>query len=148
MFLQVYFFVVSVYGWYNWRKRANTKETLPITKLTQSEIKYWAIALVVGTFSIGYLMSNIHIYAPNLFPEPAAYPYPDAFTTAASIIAMIMLSRKQIENWILWIIVDIVAIYLYYLKDILFVAIEYVIFLIICIFGYMNWKKQLRTNNS
>ncbi|MFK7949360.1 MAG: nicotinamide riboside transporter PnuC [Saprospiraceae bacterium] len=151
MFLQVYFFIVSVYGWYNWlsfvpssRWSNNRVEAqLPISRMTQREISIYAVLLVIGTIGIGYMMSQIHLWFPHAFSEPAAFPYPDAFTTTASILAMILLSQKKIENWLLWIIVDIVAVYLYYLKDILFVSIEYVIFLIICIFGYINWRKEL-----
>lgn len=143
MLLQIYFFVVSIYGWYNWRKPNNRVEVkLPISRMTQEEIVVYAVLLVIATVGIGYLMSQIHLWFPNAFSTPAAFPYPDAFTTTASILAMILLSQKKIENWLLWIVVDIVAVYLYYLKDILFVSVEYVIFLIICIFGYINWKKE------
>lgn len=144
MFLQIYFFIVSIYGWYNWLSPNNRVEAqLPISRMSLREIRLYAFLLIVGTIGIGYLMSQIHLFAPSAFSEPAAFPYPDAFTTTASILAMILLSQKKIENWLLWIAVDIVAVYLYYLKDILFVSVEYVIFLIICIFGYINWKKDL-----
>lgn len=151
MFLQIYFFIVSIYGWYNWlslvpnsrRPKNRVEAQLEISTMSRSEIRNYALLLIIGTIGIGYLMSQIHLWFPTAFSEPAAFPYPDAFTTTASILAMILLSQKKIENWLLWIAVDIVAVYLYYLKDILFVSVEYVIFLIICIFGYINWKKEL-----
>lgn len=148
MFLQVYFFIVSIFGWYNWLSPKNkVKSQLPISKMTLKEIKFYTILLIIGTIVIGYTMSQIHLWLPNAFAEPAAFPFPDAFTTTASILAMILLSQKKIENWLLWIAVDVVAVYLYYLKEILFVSVEYVIFLIICIFGYINWKKDLEKVN-
>lgn len=140
MFLQVYFMVVTIFGWYNWRKPS---AEMSIRKMSKKEIQIMLVSLVIGTVAIGYLMSQIHEIFPITFSEPAAYPYPDAFTTTASIIAMILLSRKQIENWLLWIAVDVVAVVLYTLKDILFVAVEYGIFLIICIFGYIHWRKLM-----
>lgn len=144
MFLQIYFLIVSIYGWYNWLQPKNKEDVLlPISRMTQKELFIHAFLLVIGTIGIGYLMSQIHLWFPSTFTEPAAFPYPDAFTTTASILAMILLSQKKIENWLLWIAVDVVAVYLYYLKDILFVSVEYVIFLIICIFGYINWRKTL-----
>ena len=145
MFLQIYFFVVSIYGWYNWLSpKSREVAQLPISRMKSSQIRNYTFLLIIGTIGIGYLMSHIHEIAPSAFPEPAAFPYPDAFTTTASILAMVLLSQKKIENWLLWIAVDIVAVYLYYLKDILFVSVEYVIFLIICIFGYINWNKELK----
>lgn len=140
MFLQVYFLIVTVFGWYNWSKPS---EEIPITKMSEEEILIMVISLIIGTVTIGYFMSGIHETFPTAFPEPAAYPYPDAFTTTASIIAMILLSQKKIENWLLWIAVDVIAVILYMWKGIIFVSVEYAIFLVICIFGYINWKKKM-----
>lgn len=142
MFLQVYFLVVSLYGWYNWQYSRGNDEQLPISTMTNKQIEYYAFALIIGTVAIGYLMSQIHLYFPAFFEEPAGFPYADAFTTAASILAMILLSQKKMENWLLWIAVDVVAVILYYLKGVLFLSVEYIIFLIICIFGYINWREE------
>ncbi len=140
MFLQVYFLIVTIYGWYNWSKPVQENR---ISQISSQKLLLYIIILGVGTLLLGFLMSHIHEISPTIFSQAAAYPYPDAFTTTASIIAMMLLSRKQIENWIFWMMADLTGMYLYYLKDILFVAVEYGIFLIICIFGYLNWKKIL-----
>jgi len=139
MFLQIYFLILTLYGWYYWRK---PKEEREIRNTSNQMLVIYSIIFVIGTIGIGKLMSGIHIQLPTYFPQPASFPYGDAFTTTGSIIAMIMLSRKQIENWLVWIIVDIVSIILYYQKGILFLAAEFGIFMVICIFGYYNWRKQ------
>ena len=147
MFLQIYFFVVSLYGWYNWQHSDIAEKPLPITTMNNNQILRYAVALVIGTVAIGYLMSQIHLYFPTTFTEPAGFPYADAFTTTASILAMILLSQKKMENWLLWISVDVVAVILYYMKGVLFLSVEYIIFLIICIFGYINWQKEYDKNS-
>jgi nicotinamide mononucleotide transporter len=144
MLLQIYFLLVTFYGWYYWRK---PKVEQQITNVSKGEILIYAVVFIVGTLGIGKFMSGIHLQFPTYFTEPAAFPYGDAFTTTGSVIAMILLSRKQIENWLVWIVVDIVSIILYYQKGILFLAAEFGIFMIICIFGYYNWRKEKSVEN-
>jgi nicotinamide mononucleotide transporter len=74
----------------------------------------------------------------------AAYPFADSFVMVGSILATILLARKQLENWYLWIIVDVVSVFVYLLKGIYFLSLEYVIFLGLASFGLYRWKKQLR----
>ena len=140
MILQVYFFIMSIYGWYYWRTKPNNQA---ITSLSHNWQKKYAIILVFGSAVLGILMSKVHLIFPAIFEVPAAYPFADAFTTIASILATILLSRKVLENWYLWIAVDLVSILLYTLKGIHLVAIEYTVFLIICIFGLIKWRRAL-----
>jgi nicotinamide mononucleotide transporter len=129
-----------LYGWYFWNKNPGEQS---ISSLSKRAMQIYGGILLVGTLGLGLLISQIHVLLPNIFTLPAAYPFPDAFTTTASILATILLARKQIETWILWITVDVVSIVLYFLKGINLVAIEYCIFLAICIVGYFSWKKKL-----
>lgn len=140
MLLQVYFLVVTLYGWYYWSQQEVLEK---VNTLGFRSLRVYAVVLIVGSLLLGWIISDIHHLLPTYFPEPAAYPYPDAFTTVASILATILLSRKQIESWYLWIAVDLVSIVLYTLKGIHVVAIEYFVFLLICIFGYLNWRKKM-----
>lgn len=142
MILQVFFFGISVYGWVTWQKKTG-KPSLPITALSaQSQLK-WLVGIVLGTAILGGIMTQIHLWLPSFFSMPAAFPFPDAFTTAASIAATVLMARKKWECWWLWIAIDIACIGIYWLKDIRFVAAEYVIFLGMAIFGLITWKKQL-----
>lgn len=139
MMLQVYFFVISAYGWLYWNKSKNTKNPAVNQRISWTVI---GSVLVVGTVGLGLLKQQIHTLLPDLFPLPAQYPFADAFTTTASIMATILLARKQIENWILWIGVDLISIVLYFYRDIWFISFEYVLFLILATYGFFSWKKK------
>jgi nicotinamide mononucleotide transporter len=139
MFLQVYFFVVTIFGWYKWK--SNTAD-VPVT--SAGSLTWIVVTMIVGTIAAGAVITNIHIWLPQWFRLPAAYPFADSFVMVGSILATILLARKQVENWYLWIIVDVVSIVVYLLKGIYFLSLEYVIFLGLASFGLYRWKKQLR----
>jgi nicotinamide mononucleotide transporter len=140
MYLQVYFFGVTIYGWYYWKNQNGTSSITTLSKQWRLRI---LLILVVMTLLSGYAMSKVHLYFPDIFSHPASYPYWDALTTMSSIVATILLSRKIIETWVLWIVVDIISVVLYLFKGIHLVAIEYLIFLIICVVGFKNWRNKL-----
>lgn len=140
MYLQLYFFLITLYGWYYWKKKSVQNIVL---RLSEKSVLLVVFFIIVGTLVTGCLIADIHLLLPSIFEKPAAYPYADAFTTVTSIIATILLARKMIESWILWVSVDLVSVILYWHKGIHFVMIEYVIFLLICIAGFINWRKQL-----
>ncbi len=141
MFLQCYFLIVSVYGWMYWR--GGRDEQVHVKRLSNRWRVICAVALVAGTVIVGNIMLHLHEWMPGIFALKAAYAFPDAFTTVASILATILLARKQIETWYLWISVDVVSTVLYFLKDIRFVSAEYLIFLCLASYGLYNWKRKL-----
>lgn len=143
MFLQVYFFSMSVYGWIFWYRQKNIIKKISI--ITNRNRLYTLIIMIGATVILGYFISNIHIWFPQLFFKPAAYPYFDAYTTVLSVIATIWMARRIIESWVLWILVDVVAIALYFLKGIKLVSIEYVIFLIMSVYGLIAWIREYKT---
>ncbi|RME99743.1 MAG: nicotinamide riboside transporter PnuC [Bacteroidetes bacterium] len=145
MFLQVYFFIATCYGWYFWRRREVESR---VFVLNHQQRATYALVLVLATLTVGYLLQDIHTWFPGIFTLPAAYPFADAFTTVASIMAMVLMARKRIENWILWMAVDVVAVIVYFLKDIRLIAVEFIIFFIICVFGFVRWRQQLTHTNS
>jgi nicotinamide mononucleotide transporter len=139
MFLQVYFFIVTIFGWYKWK--SNTAD-VPVTSV--GSLKWIAVMMIVGTIGAGMIITNIHVWLPAYFALPAAYPFADSFVMVGSILATVLLAKKQVENWYLWIIVDVVSIVVYLLKGIYFLSLEYVIFLGLASFGLYRWKKQLQ----
>ena len=140
MFLQVFFFVVTLYGWYNWKQMPKEND---ITK-TELKTKIWLLsAIIVGTTIVGFLISNIHMYLPQYFKTEASYPYADSLVMVLSIVATILLAQKKIEAWYLWMIIDVVCVFLFFTKGIAFLAVEYLVFLGLAIYGFLNWKKQL-----
>lgn len=141
MFLQVYFFIVTLYGWYKWN--AKTSEN----KISETSFKnkiFLAIAVLIGTLISGFLFTNIHLYLPTYFKIQAAYPFTDSFVMVSSIVATILLARKKIENWYLWIAVDLVAVVLYFKKGVFFLSLEYFIFLGLASYGLYHWKKTIK----
>jgi len=142
---QIYFLITGFYGWWVWlylrRGKDLGKKDLSITSNTpQCNFVYFSIILV-GTFLMGGLMARIHQYLPRIFAQPASYPYLDAFTTVMSFTATILMAHKKMESWYLWILVDIIGIWLYFKKSVVLISLLYLIFLLLSIKGLFNWKK-------
>lgn len=141
MFLQIFFFIVTVYGWYNW----STKQDEPIISKMKTSSKLLIVATIIiftGLFCLFF--SNIHIYLPMYFKSKAAYPVIDSFVMVSSIAATMLLAKKKIENWYLWITVDAVCVVLYFVKGVYFLSLEYFIFIVLASYGLFNWTKQLQ----
>lgn len=138
MLLQVYFFGICLYGLWKWDKRA-TDNSRTIHWMT-TNARIWLSALIIICIGIlGWTGSHLHVWLPELFSKPASYPYADAFTTVLSIAAIGQMTHKKIESWVMWILVDVVSIGLYILKDIHFIALEYVVLLGIANAGLIQW---------
>jgi nicotinamide mononucleotide transporter len=103
---------------------------------------------ITGTFLFGSLAENIHEIFPALFPKPSAFPFLDSFVTVMSIITTFLMINKKIESWIIWILVDAIATYMYFVKGIKFVALEYLVFCFIAAFGLWNWIREHRSYQS
>jgi nicotinamide mononucleotide transporter len=139
MFLQVYFFVVTLSGWSRWKSKAPENKISILPSKTRAILLF---LLIIGSFLSGLFFSNIHLYLPQFFKAPASYPYIDSFVMVASIIATILLARKNIESWYLWISIDVVCTVLYYQKEVYFLSLEYLIFLGLASYGCYNWTKE------
>jgi nicotinamide mononucleotide transporter len=140
MFLQVYFFIVTIYGWHNWK--TNTAEKM-ISEINFRNKLLLAAAIFIFSLLSGFLFSNIHLYLPEYFKVKAAYPFIDSFVMVSSIVATVLLAKKKFENWYLWIAVDLVCVVLYFKKGVYFLSLEYFIFLGLASYGLYHWKKQL-----
>jgi nicotinamide mononucleotide transporter len=141
MVLQIYFFVVTVYGWYYWKTNTEAKKISTIN--LQSRL-WLAAATVIGTIAFGYLFLNIHRLLPAIFAGPAAYPFTDSLLMVLSIIATVLLAKKKIENWVLWITADAIGVVIYFNKHIYFLALEYLIFGGLASYGLYHWKQQFK----
>ncbi len=146
MFLQIYFFLISLYGWYFWKREKSA--ALPLKRLSIAGKYKIIIALLLGTLGLGWCIQNLHVFFPRSFPEPAAYPYADTFVAVASIVANTLLARRVIENWLIWIATDVLCIFLYFDKNIKFVAFEYCVFLALATYGWISWKKMYQVQIS
>lgn len=149
MFLQVFFFVTNLLGWWQWthpkQNETNYNKELKISKLALDD----AFALIgiglLATVLMGKFSQNLHEISPRLFSQPSAFPYMDSFTTVMSIVATFFLIRKKVESWYLWLLIDIIATYMYYVKGVKLYSLLYAIFCVIALFGVFNWTKEYRS---
>lgn len=140
MFLQIFFLTTTLYGWYYWKKEPGEKSISTIN----TKIKWMLLGLIfLGTFASGLLFGNLHVLFPKYFTIAADYPYVDSLVMVLSVIATILLARKKLENWYLWILVDVICVFLFCIKEIYFLAGLYFIFLFMASYGLINWKRQM-----
>lgn len=139
---QVYYLGASIYGWVIWNK--SPKDDGQITDVVYSdkkEVLFWVVMTGIVSLMISFLMSRIHLLLPTIFHEAASYPFLDALTTIMSFTAMWLMAKKRIESWIYWIIVDAIGIWLYFVKDVKFISLLYVVLLFMAINGFSSWGK-------
>ncbi|MGE5397275.1 MAG: nicotinamide riboside transporter PnuC [Chitinophagales bacterium] len=149
MILQVYFFIISIYGWWRWLSptgefEAKANHELRITNNTLKTNTGYILLVAIGVVILGTVVKNLHLWLPTIFKLPAAFPYLDSYVAVASMVAMYLLARKKLENWILWISVDALCIVLYFVKNIKLMSFEYLLFFLIASFGLWNWFKEFR----
>lgn len=140
--INIYYFVIAIYGYLTWtrnRRRGITedkskKADLPITNIPADNLMR-----CVGVFALLWGA----MYCGLRFLTDSTVPLADAFTTALSIVAMWMLARKYLEQWIAWIAVDAVCVGLYAYKGIYLYAVLYAIYTVIALIGYRNWRRMM-----
>ncbi len=149
MFLQVFFFVTNLMGWWRWKNprkdEEDRKKELRVSVLEGRQWLWFVFIGLVGTAGFGGFASRLHEWMPAIFSVPSAFPYLDSFVTVMSIVATYLMIQKKAECWLVWIAVDAVATGLYYAKDILFVAAEYLTFCGIATFGFFHWLREYRS---
>lgn len=129
--LQIYFLGTAIYGWYYWNKRAHSEER-PISSFNSKQMLLTIFVIVVLSGILGLLLDRF---------TDTDVPYADGFCTATSFVAQFLMTRKVLQNWLLWVFVDICYIPLYFHKDLLLTAVLYFAFAIIAWNGYRDWKK-------
>ena len=142
MFLQIYFFITSIYGWITWRNQKQTDK--PISLLSNKNRLLYLLLILILSLILGILVKNIHLFLPNIFSQPASFPFTDTFIAVSSIIATVFLAKRILENWILWIFVDIICVFVYVKKNIFFISIEYGAFFLLATYGLFLWIKTLK----
>jgi nicotinamide mononucleotide transporter len=132
--LQIFFFVVQIYGWVNWVRARSEAGEVPVGRLSARERMFWSAGTVAASLAWGLLMARY---------TNAAAPIVDAFIAGTSISAQILMARRKIENWILWILVDVVAVALYFYRDLRPTSALYLLFLILSVAGLIGWRRAL-----
>ena len=136
MLINAYYFSMSIYGWYVWTRKVDATRFIPITRTSNKE-KIWSVVLFALT-----MIFVIAIYlAFDKFDSWTAYV--DTLTTAIFFVGMWLMARKKLENWTFWIIGDVISVPLYLYKGLIFTSLQYFLFTIIAIAGYLAWRKNL-----
>lgn len=132
--LQVFFFIVQIFGFVSWLRGRDAEGDLIVRRLSTSQLLMTFAAAVAGTILLGGAMWRW---------TDAALPFPDAAITSMSVLAQVLLARCFLENWFLWISVDVLAIGVYLAKDLQPTAVLYGIFLLLAITGLFDWRRAL-----
>lgn len=135
MGINAYYFVMSVYGWTVWAKKRGNNTHIPISKNNLLENIITVIILITSYFLIHYVLIT---YTDSDVPQW------DAFTTSVAFAAMWLMAKKKIENWIAWIITDLVSVPLYFYKGYMLTSFQFLVFLGLAITGFITWQKSLK----
>ena len=136
MLINTYYFIMSVYGWYYWSQK---KEAIYIHRVDFTNARERQISVVLFFLSLGFIFGVYQVF--DRWNNWTAYI--DTLTTAIFFVGMWLMARRKVENWIFWIVGDIISIPLYFIKGLTLTSLQYLIFTIIAIFGYRAWKKIL-----
>ena len=149
MFLQVFFFITNLMGWWRWAhprtEEEDKRHELRVSWIPAKLLVIFAALVIIGTACFGAFASKLHEFFPNLFSLPSAYPYLDSFVTVVSIVATYLMVQKKVECWIVWILADVVATYLYFTKGIMLMGVEYFVFCLIAAFGFLRWRSEFKS---
>lgn len=143
MFLQVYFFAVTLYGWYNWKKTPKSNSISTVNLKTRVGL---IVIIILSTLLAALAFSNIHLFLPQYFKIKAEYPLVDSFVMVLSIVATVLLAQKKLETWYLWILIDLVCVFLFFKKGAVLLGLEYLVFLGLATYGAIHWRKALNND--
>ncbi len=144
--INLFYFGMSVYGWYNWTRGGVNSTELLITK--NNKVQQWTSVLYTFT-AYWAILGLIWLFNRDDTVYMQSYvPWVDSFTTAVFLIGMLLMAKKKVENWVYWIIGDIVSIPLYFMKGLVFTSFQYTVFLVIAILGYIEWNRRLQESHT
>jgi len=140
MGLQVYYVFISIYGWYFWLrgKNTNNKSQAPVQNISRKLLLRIGVVTILIYGFILFILVNF---------SDSDVPFMDSLTTSLSITATWMLARKYIEHWIIWIFVDIVSSGLYIYKNLWPTVVLFLVYTVMALIGYVEWKKDLKSEN-
>lgn len=134
MGLQVFYFGLSCYGWYQWKYGGANRSALPVTRATVRHAVVLVPIGIAGAAALGFLLART---------TDAALPWVDSAATMTSLIAQWMMTRKLLENWVIWVAVDVVYVGMFLFKGLLLTAGLYAVFLVLAAIGYVQWRRTL-----
>ncbi|WP_395059053.1 nicotinamide riboside transporter PnuC [Flavobacterium sp.] len=132
-----YYFVMSIYGWYHWTRKKGEVTEFQISAITNKEK---IIAFIIFVLTLVFVII-VYLYFGKF---KSWYSYIDTLLTAIFFVGMWLMAKRKVENWIFWIIGDLISIPLYFSKGYTFTSLQFLVFTIIAVFGYLEWKKILQ----
>ena len=131
--LQVYYLLMALYGWMQWRNPGDKVSSVSIHSWSLS--RHMSVLALIGLLTLisGYLLSN---------NTQASWPYLDSMTTWASVITTYMVAKKVLENWLYWVVIDLVSIFLYLERGLQLTAVLFIVYVIIAALGYFSWRRR------
>jgi nicotinamide mononucleotide transporter len=135
MGLQFYFMAMNIYGWIYWSKNTQSAASRPVSVIKGREVVLSILGVIIATSIIGLILKR---------NTDASFPFIDSFCTACSVVAQVFLARKVLQNWLIWIFVDVIYVGVYISKDLYATAIMYALYIYIAAMGYLEWRKTYR----
>lgn len=140
--LHIIFLILNIYGWYAWIKGKNTTgQQLSVTKNSSKENILQLLVTALGILFFAQLLIRIPNWIDGM--APASLPYWDSTTSVLSVTAIWLTTIKKIDNWYYWFVVDILAVGIYYHKELYFYSLLYFIYIFLAIAGYLAWRKSM-----
>jgi nicotinamide mononucleotide transporter len=135
MGINAYYFGMSIYGWYLWSKPAVGNSVLPVTWLNKKGLLHAILLLAVSYVTLVLVL---------VYFTDSDVPYLDSFTTSTAFVGMWLMAKKKVENWIAWIVTDVVSVPLYLYKGLLLTSFQFLFFTVLAIIGLIQWMKSAK----
>ena len=136
LIINIYYSIMSILGWYLWSRTKNGTDEYPISMMTKKD---FFISLLIFVITLLFVVF-VYVFFDK-FTDWTTYV--DALTTGLFFVGMWLMAKRKVENWILWIVADVISIPLYFHKGLTFSSLQFSIFTILAILGYLEWKKRL-----
>ena len=162
LLLQVFFFAANVYGWYAWSRQTSSHEAeLRIRWLPLPKALGWLTACIVAIALMTVFINPVFAFLTRIavalmqslglqvtMPElqPDAFPFWDSCMMVLSVVAMILMTRKYVENWLLWVLIDVISVVIYAVQGVYAMSLEYVLLTAIAVMGSYSWIKSAQRN--
>ncbi len=164
LLLQIFFFLANIYGWYAWTRHASGSDpSLSIRWMSRRQTLVWLVVVVIaiglltcfidpvfGALSATMVkllqLAGFSVSVPLL--QPDAYPFWDACMTVLSVVAMVLMTRKYVENWLLWVVINLISIGIFALQGVYAMSLEYVVLTFIALNGCRLWIASAREHHS
>jgi nicotinamide mononucleotide transporter len=144
--LNVYYLVMAVYGYWAWQKNTSpsadqSTKNIPLVIISWPANSHFKVCIIltVVSFILGYVIANY---------TPAAFPYLDTFTTVFAVFATYLVTQKVLENWLYWVVIDALSIYLYIEKGLIPTTVLFIIYVVIAAYGYVKWHAIYRQSKA